>query len=262
MKRSMIVLGLIVVAAAVSSAYAATVIESRDGQGEGQKVWIEESKMRVESSSEQSYMLLDADRKTMYVVDTQEKTVMDMSSILRKESAPGKVKPSVTVQSRGKGPVVAGYATQHYQFSVNGTKCTDEYLSVQAMKDVESAEIFAAMEQLGAMGMEMGAMADMDPCETVGFALQDTYAQYGFPLRIVDRYGSLDTEVLKIEKHATLPPGGFEVPAGYPVKSFDAMMQQNMREMEMPSMQEMPQDFDPAEFERRMQEMMQQMGRE
>jgi len=178
---------------------------------------------------------------------------MDMSSILQGKSAPGKVKPSVTMQSRGKGPVIAGYATQHYQFLVNGTKCTDEYLSVQAMQ---------TMEQLGEMGMEVGAMANMDPCETVGLALQDIYGQYGFPLRIVDRYGSLDTEVLKIDTHATLPPGGFELPAGYPVKRFDEMMQQGMRDMEMPSMQDMPQDFDPAEFERRMQEMMKQMGRE
>jgi hypothetical protein len=67
---------------------------------------------------------------------------------------------------------------------------------------------------------------------------------------------------LKIEKHTTLPPGGFEVLAGYPVKSFDAMMQQGMRGMEMPQMQEMPQDFDPAEFKRQRQEMMQKMGRE
>jgi hypothetical protein len=262
MKRIMIVLSLIIAAAAVSRSYGATVIESRDGQGENQKIWIEGSKMRVESGSELSYMLLDADQKTMYVVDTKEKTVMDMSSILQGKSAPGKVKPSVTMQSRGKGPVIAGYATQHYQFLVNGTKCTDEYLSVQAMQDVESAEIFATMEQLGEMGMEVGAMANMDPCETVGLALQDIYGQYGFPLRIVDRYGSLDTEVLKIDTHATLPSGGFELPAGYPVKRFDEMMQQNMRDMEMPSMQDMPQDFDPAEFERRMQEMMKQMGRE
>jgi hypothetical protein len=78
----------------------------------------------------------------------------------------------------------------------------------------------------------------------------------------VDRGGTIDTEVLKIDTHATLPPGGFELPAGYPVKRFDEMMQENMRDMEMPSMEDMPQDFDPAEFERRMQEMMQQMGRE
>ena len=80
--------------------------------------------------------------------------------------------------------MIAGYATVHYQSSINGKKCTDEYLSVQAMKDVESAGIFAIMEQFGEMGMEM------------------------------------------------------------------------------PQMQEMPQDFDPAEFERKMQEMMQQMRRE
>lgn len=139
---------------------------------------------------------------------------------------------------------------------------TGEYLSTQAMKDVESADIFTTMEQIGEMGMEMGAMARIDPCETIGLALQDTYGQLGFPLRIIDRNGLHNSEVLKIEKHTTLPPGGFEVPAGYPVKSFDAMMQQGMRGMEMPQMQEMPQDFDPAEFERRMQEMMQQMGRE
>lgn len=53
---------------------------------------------------------------------------------------------------------------------------TGEYLSTQAMKDVESADIFTTMEQIGEMGMEMGAMARIDPCETIGLALQDTYA--------------------------------------------------------------------------------------
>ena len=128
MKRIMIVLSLIIAVAAVSRSYGATVIESRDGQGEGQKIWIQGSKMRVESGSEQSYMLLDAENKKMYVVDPVEKTVMDMSSILQGKSSPGKERQSVTKQSRGKGPVIAGYATEHYQFLVNGTKCTDEYL--------------------------------------------------------------------------------------------------------------------------------------
>lgn len=262
MKRIMIVLCLINVVVLESFAYGATVIESRDGAGEIQRIWIEGAKMRVESAAEPGYMLIDAPNKKMYVIDPVEKQVMDMSGILQQKSSPGTVTHAITLQSRGRGPVIAGYATDHYQVMVNGKKCTDEYLSLQALREVESTDMFAALSHLGEMGMPAGAMGMMDPCDTADVALQETYGTYGFPLRIVNRDGALDTEVLRIQKNVPLPPGGFALPAGYPVKSFDEMMPQNMPEMETPSMQDMPQDFDPAEFEKRMQEMMKKMGRE
>lgn len=102
MKRSMIALSLIVIVVTVSLSYGATVIESRDGQGAIHRIWIQGSKMRVGSDSDQSYMFLDAENKKMYVVNPAEKTVMDMSSMLQRKSTPAKQQQSITMQRSGR----------------------------------------------------------------------------------------------------------------------------------------------------------------
>lgn len=102
MKRSMIALSLIVIVVTVSLSYGATVIESRDGQGAIHRIWIQGSKMRMGSDSDQSYMFLDAENKKMYVVNPAEKTVMDMSSMLQRKSTPAKQQQSITMQRSGR----------------------------------------------------------------------------------------------------------------------------------------------------------------
>lgn len=256
MKTILILIFFIAVTPFTTFSYGAVAIDTKDDEGLNQTLWLENGKMRVDSGEEEGYMLFNAKTNTMYIVDPEEKKVMDMSSFLTKSSA-GKNRFKMKVKKRGKGPVIAGYSTSHYAFFANGKKCTDEYLSKKALNDVGSTTIFDALSKLGQM--EGLPSESVDPCDSVDGSSGDLYKKYGFPLRIVNDDGSLDLEVIKISKKRKMPKGGFDLPAGYAVEDVGNIMQKAMQNM--PSMKEMPRDIDPEVMERMMKEMMKQRGR-
>ena len=262
MQRLIMVISLVIGIFPAASCFAVTLIVSQTGEGELQQMWIDGSRMRVDMSEQASYILIDAKEKKMYVVDTVEKSVMDMSSNINRSSdkATTKGKYKVTFESRGKGPEIAGYATQHYAFLVNGKKCSDEYLSEKALSHMKANDFFEAMSDLGSMEMEDMPPGMIDPCMAVDAMSADSYKKAGFPLKIVNVDGATEHEVLEIDKNASSPEGGFDVPSGYPVQSLDEMMQESMRDI--PQMENMPEDFDPKEMQKMMEELMKQMGKQ
>lgn len=259
MKMGLTVVFLMTALSVTPVSDAATLIESTDGKGTTQKMWLEGNKARVDTSGEKSYMLLDAQANKMFVVDREERSVLDMSSYLGKEPGPDEGRNyAVTVTKKGGGPKIAGYPTVHYELLVDRKKCSDEYLSEAAMKDVQSNLIFETMSKMGAEQMEGIPSGMLDPCDRADAAYGEIYSRKGLPLRSVNRDGSLDYEVTKISKNAATPPGGFEVPSGYTVKDMKKMMEKAMPGM--PPMTGMPEDVTPEQMQEMMQEMMKQMG--
>jgi hypothetical protein len=245
-----------------TSSFAVTLVISKTEEGEIQQMWIEDSKMRVDMSEQTSYLLIDTKDKKMYAVDTAHKSVMDMSSSLNRKAGENaaKEKYKVTYESRGKGPEIAGYATRHYEFFVNGNKCSDEYLSEKAMSHMKADDFFESMSNLGAMEMEGMPPEMIEPCMAAHAKSGEIYKKEGIPLKIVEADGATEYEVLKIDKNASLPEGGFDMPPGYPVQSLDAMLQESMKRM--PQTGNMPENVDPKELQKMMEEMMKQMGKQ
>ncbi len=233
--------------------FGATLLEMKDGEGGNQKMWIDGERMRIQDSSEPGYMLMHVKEKKMYVVDAEERQVLDMSGVFanRRGGGPQAAKLDVALVKQGKGPKIAGYDTMHYALTVNGEKCSDEYLSGKALSDIAATDAFEALSELAPEG-PMG-MAQLGPCEAADFQLTEIYKQHGYPLRIVRADGSLESEVTSVVKNAAAPEGGFSLPADYPVVTFGQMMRQAMP----PSV--IPEGVDPAQMEHMMQEMMKRM---
>ena len=205
---------------------AATLIELKDSEGSVQHMYIEGGSMRVEDLDPErasTYMLMDTKKKKMYVVDTAQKQIMDMSPMYNMDmnhAGPKTQKPQVAFNKKGSGPKVAGYATEHYELSIDGKKCADEYLSVEALK-VLGEKVFEQF--IEPFSEESGQYEDV--CDGADREVSRLYLKYGFPLKTINAQGVTESEVLKITPKVSLPPGGMDLPSGYKMVDMSTMMQ-------------------------------------
>lgn len=239
---------------------AVTMIELKQANSSIDKIYIDGLKVRIDSSIEPGYVIIDAGKRKMYIVSHQEKQIMDMGNVMNKDKSDTK-KYNVKFINKGKGPKIAGYTTQHYIVRVNGKKCSDEYTSKKIAKDfgIEKAleKIFTLPEET-----EMEMTQGMNECLLAESQISSMYSQYGYALRSLDANGMLDFEVIRLNKNASLPPGGFSLPKGYKNVNMGAMMQdleQKIPQMTPEGMQNMTQE-QIQQMQQMMEKMMKKMG--
>ena len=204
---------------------AASVIEQTDGESNS-VLYLENGMLRAGEAGEDAYALIDLANRSFVMVNPQEKTVLDMSASMWDAQAGGPGAAASPVDARleeiGAGPTIAGYETVQYTLLADGKPCQDLYVSRQAFDDSGFDEVWA---RSGEAWKEMDADAS-DPCDLAEQKAVD-YAEIGLPLKTVYResqHAGQFEEVTRVEKSVQAPPGGFEVPAGYEVVSFEAMM--------------------------------------
>lgn len=246
---------------------AVTLIETRQGDGSIEKIYVEGMKVRIDHSNDPGFVIIDGNKKTMHVVSHEEKQIMNMADMLKNNKPGNNSKFTVKFFKEGNGPKIAGYSTKHYIITVNGKKCSDEFTSKKMLKDLgiqktfeRVASMFAGM---GPSGMDM--MQDMDPCMMAEEKISSEFVKYGYPMRSLDANGALESEVINLTQNTSLPAGGFNLPNGYPVVDMGQMMQGMMPDMQnMPpdAMQGMPPGMDPEQMKQMMEKMMQQMGQQ
>jgi hypothetical protein len=260
-------MGLTVCFLTITHSQAATLIESKDSQGTLTKMWIEGSAMRVDIDNQPTYMLFDVKKKKMYAVDSEKREAMDMSHLFNEDSKniSDQTEYEVKFDKQGKGPVVAGYDTVHYESNVNGMKCADEYLSKKAFDDIASLEIFKALSKMAdSARMDMGKQ---DPCDSSDKNALANYKKFGYPLKMVDNDGSTESEVIRISLRVAKPKKDFQVPDGYQIVNLQQMMKEQMKYMpprgDNPAPPQMEgrgsQEMDPAEIQRMLEQMMKDM---
>ena len=113
-------------------------------------------------------------------------------------------------------------------------------------------------------------MGMVDPCDAALASFDKTYAELGFPLKVIDQGGDYETEITRISTGVAVQPGWFDLPAGYEVMDLGSMMNQNMQGypagqgggMMVPQGDAGDGGVDPEKLQQMMQEMMQQMGRQ
>ncbi len=216
--------------AAHSPVRAATLIETQEPEAGILQLWVADAVMRIDDQSSSGYSILDAKRRTMFVVSPPERQVMDMSGSLQRLSAgtgersPGKI----VVSHAGQGPAIAGYATERYVVSAEGTKCQEVFASVQAMEDTDMGDLVALVDEFSSAMMAGTPTGQDDPCDSAEHALD--YRKIGLPLRTLDAGGQEDYLVRRIELGVEGPPGGFSFPDDYRVVDFAAMMQEMMQQ--------------------------------
>jgi len=249
------VIGGLACIAMLDSVSAATLIEQTDGESTS-ILYVEGAKLRTDDAGDaegmQGYGLIDLEKKTFFIVNTKEKTVLDMSSAMWKAAAAGSgdaAQVDARLENVGAGPEIAGYATEHYSLFADGKKCQDIYLSRKAFDDSGFAKTWArAGESMRKMGLDASDACDVAEVEALDFE------KHGWPLKTVHHesmHAGQFEEVLRIEPGVAPPPGGFEVPAGYKVVSFGSMMGSFMNDMGGAASREEDEDAyeDEAEYE-------------
>ena len=202
---------------------AAAMIESfEEGAGGVQKTWVDGDRLRVETGDENQYMLMNFTARTMYLVNHDRESVLDMSGIAA-ELAGGRsdfTRPEYTVTRMGAGPDIAGHQTEHYVVSFKGDSCLEAFTSPGAVKELGLQEFIAGMNE---MFPQTGTHVPDDPCQFAEAALD--YGKIGVPLRLL-KNGKERYRVLRLEKNAPVPAGGFMLPEGYGVVDYSRMVQE------------------------------------
>jgi len=235
------------------TAMAASMIETRDGQGHHSRIYIDGDRARVEMPEDEGYMVMDVKNNSMKAVIPKQRTVMDMSDMLKSHgnTAAGSKHVNSSSKLKGSGPKIAGYATQQYDIYANGQYCGSSYVSAQAFNDLDMKKFAHAMqamdqqiqEKMSGMGLDQLTSA----CEQAEFQLSDKLQAMGFPLRFIDHNKKLLSEVTSISRNAKLPANAFAIPADYRVMNADKMMQDAVKQM--PNMQELMKNMPPEAME-------------
>ena len=254
----------IILTCACQTVSAVTLIELKQADGSSEKVYIDGMMVRIESSIDPGYVILDGGKGNMFLVSPAEKQIMDMGHMMSQEKKSIKSKYDVKFISKGDGPKIVGYKTKKYEVRVDDKKCSDEYLSKKMPKDLGIQKTF---EKISTMfnGPDMGMMPGMNACLMAEQDITASYSKYGYPMRTVDTNGKLESEVVKLTKNAAMPAGGFSLPKGYKRVDVGQMMQgmeQQMQQMPADVMKNMPDDMMQhmsPEQTQQMQKMMEQM---
>jgi len=262
--------------------YSGTIVESIDQNGETAITRFEDGNIRTDTGQPGVYVLLNFQQEKAYLVDDSQRMVMDMSSQMWGEdqgTTDGAAKqPKPRLVEQGKGPTIAGYITVHYKVMAGDEFCGDEYLSSKAMKESNMQQFGEAMSRMSRQQEQMSGMTGMmqNPCDAAELTLYESYLQHGMPMRSVDRDGTVNNEVKRIQSNVSISKDYFELPRDYQVMNMEEMMQRHMmtnqQQMQnMPDMSNMPgmSDMDMGDMqkmreqiEQQMQQMMQNMGKQ
>lgn len=222
---------------------AATLIKFKDAQQEGPSEVLIGSGMARVTQGEQGdgYMIMNLKEKKQFLVSDQEKQVIEIGDMAQHmQSMPGMQPPAserpleLNLDKKGKGPDIAGYATDHYVVSVGGKVCFEEYLAKDPLKIPEVRQFADAM-----MDLNSGASGPMmDLCDRAEIELSRKYPDLGLPMRSLDGSGQLVSEIETLKTDVNVPAGALDIPADYERVSMQDMMRQMMQNM--PQGMEMP----------------------
>jgi hypothetical protein len=209
------------------------------------------------------YVIVNYANNSVKVVDTEKHQVMSLDiEDLPKGGNPPKI--NTAVKNLGSGPVIAGYKTQKFNYSVNGQSCgqifgSKDVYQLEGIKDLFNAMGTIAERQQAIMG---GFSGMVDNCTLGDMKMTEQVKAIGVPMRTVDK-GRVDMEIQSIKLDADLPADTFVIPASYKTVTMkeemqviekDMMKMQQQMQQYQPQMQEMMRQHEPQ-----MQEMMRQM---
>jgi hypothetical protein len=187
-------------------------------------------------------MVINGEDNTYYLVNPDERSVMDLSGFLNSSAGTG-TGSSVTTElkRKGNGPRIAGYDTVEYEMLADDRSCGVIFGSQAALKKVdEFAEVFSKMAARGsAVASQFGV--PQDPCIAAAGQSPEMLKRTGLPLRSLDKNGALQNEVIRIDTNAQLPANAFSVPPDYARQDMAQMQREARHQMQesIPQMEQM-----------------------
>ncbi len=195
-----------------TGAFAGTLIESRDENGDLAKMRISETMARIDSGEPEDYMIVDLQASAVYVVSPAERIILLLDEgMMGMPARAGEAPPKVEVDGQGAGGKVAGYETRRYRVSVAGRHCFDDYVSA-AVLDLPGMRRFA---QVMAQASGEPVSRAEDPCAYAIEMMGQRYASLGVPLKTVEADGRVSHEILRIVTNVDFSADVFVLPPDY-----------------------------------------------
>lgn len=254
------------------SVSAGTIVTLQSNTGQPTKVMMEGGKSRIDTGG-QDYVLIDYDKKTMFVVVPEKKQIMDMTGDVPSMGGKPAPKLNLSIASQGAGPQIAGYATEKFTLKANGSFCGTVFGSKKAMQTTGIDKLFDSMKSMAdKQRAAMGGYASLvDDCTRANMNFASQGDKIGVPMKVLDKNGKTANEIKSIVVNATVPANAFVLPKGYQTVKINDMLKgarQKMSEHQrnMPDMQNMMQQMQQSgrmtpealEQMKRYQKMMQQ----
>lgn len=214
-----------------TSLYAATMIEIKDSKGIS-TIYSDGIRARMETPGDEGYMIVDSGTGDAYAVMPSQRQVMKMTVPKKTASVP---KIKTKFKKSGKGPSIVGYRTSRIDYYAGGEHCGTHFTSKAALKDIKMEKIFDVIRKMSRKARSFSRQfgnQQRDPCKESEEALIEKFTEIGMPLRSLGRKGDLDSEVIRINKNAKLPPNAFRFPSNYEVRDMREMEKYNQRQME------------------------------
>ena len=225
----------IVFFASATPLYAATMMAVSNSDSGDSRIWIDDKYARMDTVKSENNphaeaappaeMIIDLKHKKLYAIDHNSKTLVDMSNF----SMPGQphsssVPVKLSFDKQGRGPDVAGFATQQYSVSADGQKCYKALFSKDVLKNKHIVAFYDAM-----MNTESGNTNNASPCEAADNQIYKmSVEKYGMALKVMDTSGKTVFEIKQIKAGISPPSHYLELPAGYKKKTMLELMQQQM----------------------------------
>ena len=201
---------------------AAVLIESRDHSGERTRIYLQDQKARIETASQDGFMVLDLSKKKLKLIIHEHKAILDLSDIFSTRSqtynSEGEFIESY-IESKGLGPRIAGYETEEYEIFSNDKYCGSAFVSVRAIQETGFRKFFTVLNKLSDHVQRKMAVKAFLPqpslCDQAATNVGNQLLNTGFPLRFTNQHKQQRNEVTNINTRATLPTNAFLIPASY-----------------------------------------------
>lgn len=226
--------GISVLLFSVSHISIADVIVSNvDEDGAESEVKLSQSWGKVVDKSEPNqYMLVDMKKNSFYVVDKDEKIVVNLGDLSKMmpmdpHQSGGAHQFDIKIEKVGKGPDIIGYETTHYKLLLNGDVCSEHFISKGPLKHPEIQAFSDSMQTQAKPNMSPGFMES--PCDAAENYFDTKVFDYGVPLLSKNADGKEVFKIVKIETGLTLSEDEFALPKDFPVYTQDELMQREMQ---------------------------------
>jgi hypothetical protein len=226
----------------LGSAQAATLVEVKHAEGLS-RIYREGPAARMEMPGQESFVLIDTRKQSLFVVMPEQRMALDMSDTLKTDASGSGSPVNASFEKEGGGPTIAGYRTYRYSYSVEGKRCGSLFASPEALEHAGMQDLFAMMERMTAQAQAVISAfnTSTDPCQQADHKLGEKVQSVGAPMRVLDPGGKLVSEITRIDRNASLPANAFALPEGYRVQNAAQMLQmvpavqQFMQQMQQPS---------------------------
>ena len=192
--------------------------------GEGEKAWISDGKMKFQSPGEPQWMAFDLNKETVTLVKPDQKiyarapietycgilaqfsqSMDEMGATFGGESG----KPSnIEVSHAGSGGKIAGFDTEKYKVTVNGELYEEIWLADAAvvLEEIVDADGFEPLVKCMSDGDTVEASPDYLALSKKGWELKSVSHDMGM--------AEVETEIVKLAEKS-IPASAFEPPAGF-----------------------------------------------